>query len=430
MIVLTFPAWTDQLLEIAESAASGKVNGSSRLTRGRTADRLNCKAKLKLKYALDRDYPAKYQWNRYRTIGTATTAEKEKRTLCSAEYTDQLLSGTNESVAQPHGTTERKFLARSPNGTRGAHPVELKAIRPIVAASTVKATKRTPIDGATRFRPPVTVLKQPVVKLRNLDVSPKTPMDFREDTLDNRIDYIRSHFLNKLFADLNASRRTPITKPPYPSALPQQISAVCSSLAFQGFHPDLYLSSLHEVAVALRFWLCRLHVFLQLGSGQAWSADSAGTGMLGPDLSRWPVVMACRQITGSIWYVETGSESASEHSVVQPTSILARSLSIGIDRFIILEPSGEVIGRSPKVSAKDEADGRAQQLLHGCEIRSDWREYLEGEFQSHGLLSYVKTKDDHTYPGRISRAWRSKTKDKEQLDIAERAVYASCASER
>lgn len=97
--------------------------------------------------------------------------------------------------------------------------------------------------------------------------------DVKQDQFTaNRVEHIKCHFLNRLFRQLNANRRVPLVNPPYPTPIgyPSKSSALILDLAFQGFHPALFADKATPAfAVAMRFWLWRLHTSLQLGSGQS-----------------------------------------------------------------------------------------------------------------------------------------------------------------
>lgn len=219
----------------------------------------------------------------------------------------------------------------------------------------------------------------------------------------SRIQYIKSHFVNDLLTQLYSHRIRPIVGPPYPipAGFPKSLTA---ELAFQGLHPELYTTSTPEAfRVALRFWIARLHSSLQLGSGEAWSAQAGGMGVLGPDISTWPPITACTCAVGDIWAITT-NETGKQIS------------------YLVIGVIGEVIGHSRRLKGDEEG------LVKGCQLRGDWARYVQ-EGGGRELSALVKSKDPHGFPGGISKAWRAKQSDT-LVKVAERAVLASCALNR
>lgn len=219
----------------------------------------------------------------------------------------------------------------------------------------------------------------------------------------NRTTHVESHFLSDLLTQLNRHRIKPIVNPPYPS--PAGIpTSPAAHLAFQGLHPKLYTDvSPEEFEVALHFWIARLHSYMQLGSGEAWSGQAKGMGVLSPDLSTWPPIMGCQQVAGGVYVITTSEESRQV-------------------KYLIIGGIGEVIGHSRDVGADEEG------LVKGCRIRGDWAAYIADAGRS-DLLSLVKSKDTYGFPGGISKAWRV-GQAAHLVKIAEKAVLAACALNR
>jgi hypothetical protein len=172
-------------------------------------------------------------------------------------------------------------------------------------------------------------------------------------------------------------------------------------LAFQGLHPDVY-DTKDGFQVAIRFWIARMHSYMQLGSGEAWSGRAGGMGMLGPDLATWPPVLGVEKVTEEVWAVKTGEE-------------------IGEVRYLIMGEIGEVVASSKGITG-DEV------LVSGCVVRSDWAKYL-GSRDRKSLESMVKTKESYYFPNGVAKGWAAKQSEG-MVKIANRAVLASCALNR
>jgi hypothetical protein len=231
------------------------------------------------------------------------------------------------------------------------------------------------------------------------------PQDIEIDlsTFDARIEFIESHFLNTLFTLLHQYRAKSITSqfPCPPSFTNSTKYKLTSHLAFQGLHPDVY-DTKDGFQVAIRFWIARMHSYMQLGSGEAWSGRAGGMGMLGPDLATWPPVLGVEKVTEEVWAVKTGEE-------------------IGEVRYLIMGEIGEVVARSKGITG-DEV------LVSGCVVRSDWAKYL-GSRDRKSLESMVKTKESYYFPNGVAKGWAAKQSEG-MVKIANRAVLASCALNR
>jgi hypothetical protein len=231
------------------------------------------------------------------------------------------------------------------------------------------------------------------------------PQDIEIDlsTFNARIKFIESHFLNTLFTLLHQYRAKPITSqyPCPPSFNKSPKYKHTSHLAFQGFHPDIY-DTKDGYQVAIRFWIARLHSYMQLGSGEAWSGRAGGMGMLGPDMATWPAVIGVEKVTDEVWAVRTEEE-------------------IGEVRYLVMGEIGEVVASSKGITG-DEV------LVSGCVVRSDWAKYL-GSRDRRSLESMVKTKESYYFPNGVAKGWAAKQSEG-MVKIANRAVLASCALNR
>jgi hypothetical protein len=228
-------------------------------------------------------------------------------------------------------------------------------------------------------------------------------IDIDLSTTDHRIKFIESHFLNTLFTLLHQYRAKPITSqyPCPPSFTKSPKYRYISHLAFQGFHPDVY-DTKDGFQVAIRFWIARLHSYMQLGSGEAWSGRAGGMGMLGPDMATWPPVIGVERVTEEVWAVRTEEDS-------------------GEVRYLVMGEIGEVVASSKGITG-DEV------LVSGCVARSDWAKYL-GSRDRKSLESMVKTKESYYFPNGVAEGWAAKQSEG-MVKIANRAVLASCALNR
>jgi len=231
------------------------------------------------------------------------------------------------------------------------------------------------------------------------------PQDIEIDlsTFNARIKFINSHFLNTLFTLLHQYRAKPITSQyPCPTSFMKSSKYKHTShLAFQGFHPDVY-DTKDGFEVAIRFWIARLHSYMQLGSGEAWSGRAGGMGMLGPDMATWPPVIGVEKVTEGVWAVRTEED-------------------IGEVRYLLMGEIGEVVASSKGITG-DEI------LVSGCVVRSDWARYL-GSRDRKSLESMVKTKESYYFPNGKAKGWAAQQSEG-MIKIANRAVLASCALNR
>jgi hypothetical protein len=269
--------------------------------------------------------------------------------------------------------------------------------------TTTKSKARPSILTTQVARPRFTGL----VSTKPVDVPPPAPLprDIEIDlsTFNARIKFIESHFLNTLFTLLHRYRAKPITSqyPCPPSFNKSPKYKHTSHLAFQGFHPDVY-DTKDGFQVAIRFWIARMHSYMQLGSGEAWSGRAGGMGMLGPDMATWPAVIGVERVTEEVWAVRTEEE-------------------LGEVRYLVMGEIGEVIASSKGITG-DEV------LVSGCVVRSDWAKYL-GSKGRKSLESMVKTKESYYFPNGVAKGWAAKQSEG-MVKIANRAVLASCALNR
>ncbi|WWD20297.1 hypothetical protein CI109_104773 [Kwoniella shandongensis] len=226
----------------------------------------------------------------------------------------------------------------------------------------------------------------------------------------DRVAYIRSHFLNRLMTNLNKHRslssHSRRTDPKSETA-----DDVTSILAFRGIDQSIYgKGTAEDFAVAIRFWLFRLHVLMQLGCGEGWSSYGNGMGLPSPDLSSWPVVTSCKQISQHFWSIQT-TASQSDSAVTT---------------FLVLGLTGEVLGTS--------TGQQNSHKIEGCGARLDWYNFIArtpvGAASPTELLDQIKTKNDVDYPHGISRAWKTRVKDIVMVRIAQRVVAASVVLNR
>lgn len=289
----------------------------------------------------------------------------------------------------------------------------------------------------------------------------------------NRISHVSSHFVNRLFANLDAGRT-------FPDSDPARANAVggIPSLAFTGFHEDIYSTSNEDLQVALRWWIWRMHTALQLGSGEAWSAQGGGLGLLGPDMTTWPPVVACKQVATGIFCittlepprlpilpadVQTDSKTASKKAPkasrraksnrkssassapTEPVMPLTELIAV---KYLTIGITGEVIACSRRNMLPESGHDYPEQLLiEGCPVRPDWHAFLAARKlptppespTPQPLITLVKTKDANDAPHGISKAWRTRAEtaneangasDPETMDVAARVVLASCALNR
>lgn len=269
--------------------------------------------------------------------------------------------------------------------------------------TTIKSKARPSILTTQVARPRFTGL----VSTKPIEAPTPAPrpqdIDIDLSTFNARIKFIEFHFLNTLFTLLHQYRAKPITSqyPCPPSFIESPKYKHSSHLAFQGFHPDVY-DTKDGFQVAIRFWIARLHSYMQLGSGEAWSGRAGGMGMLGPDMATWPAILGVEKVTEEIWAVRTEEE-------------------IGEVRYLVMGETGEVIASSKGITG-DEV------LVSGCVIRSDWAKHL-GSRDRKSLESMVKTKESYYFPNGVAKGWAAKQSEG-MVKTANRAVLASCALNR
>jgi hypothetical protein len=257
---------------------------------------------------------------------------------------------------KPQDTTQAQSDPKAPSFWKTSTTTTKSKTRPSIL--TTQAT-RTRFTGLVSTKPVETSAPAPRPQDVEIDLS----------TFDARIKFVESHFLNTLFTLLHQYRAKPITSqyPCPPSFNESPKYKHTSHLAFQGFHPDVF-DTKDGFQVAIRFWIARLHSYMQLGSGEAWSGRAGGMGMLGPDMATWPAVIGVEKVTEEIWAVRTEEE-------------------IGEVRYLVMGEIGEVVASSKGITG-DEV------LVSGCVVRSDWAKYL-GSRDRRSLESMVKTKESY-----------------------------------
>ncbi|WVR08015.1 hypothetical protein IAU60_005059 [Kwoniella sp. DSM 27419] len=242
-------------------------------------------------------------------------------------------------------------------------------------------------------------------------------------TISQRVDFVRSHFVNQCCHLLNG-HRTFLGEEEASTPSSTGGSAV-QALCFRGLHPAFYeVTEPEAFVVAFRFWISRFHSLLSVGNGEAWSVMGHSLGHLGPDFSAWPRVVECRALTRDIWLVGTAP-----HPVGR--SYDHRSAADPITQFIVVAKNGGVIGSHDRPLWS--TSGHKNMPF----IRADWEAFIgEAQDKTGGhmgdIMSIIKTKDSHSYPCGISRGWLNRVahhKDCQELRrIAERAVLSSCAA--
>jgi len=322
-------------------------------------------------------------------------------------------STTQTSSAPPKPTTQAKAIPKPQSTSRppiAQKPQAIPKPQTVKTAVNTAATSKTkskavalPIKHAVKpkFRPLVQI--QPVQAIIQATRPEETIIDL--STLTARIKFTESHFLNTLFTYLHKYRAKSITGPQFPcppSFSKSKIYPQISHLAFQGFHPDIYNSDSDAFQAAIRFWLARMHSYMQLGSGEAWSSRAGGMGMLGPDMATWPPILKVEKVAGEVWAISTQEEE-------------------GEIKYLVIGEIGEVVASSKGAKGDEE-------LIHGCIVRSDWARYLAGSTQKN-FMSMVKSKESYDFPGGIAKAWSAKQSEG-SIKIANRAVLASCALNR
>jgi hypothetical protein len=302
-----------------------------------------------------------------------------------------------KSAAVP-GTTQsdsRPQAVAKPTSTKLPNKNKAKAATANLKSNSAAKPKFQALTRTKPVQPPIPVSQNQVIPIIDLT----TPIA--------RIEYLETHFLNSLFIKLHRYRAKPITGPCYPSPLSFSKSSKLpqlSHLAFQGFHPDVYFKIDSEgFNVALRFWIARMHSYMQLGAGEAWSANAGGMGMMGSDMATWPPIMGVERVSEEIWAISTEEED-------------------GKVRYLVIGEIGEVVVSSRGGGAE------GGELVSGCKLRNDWAKYLTASIRKK-LEAMVKTKDSYGFPSGVARAWSAK-QGEGMLKIARRAVLASCALSR
>lgn len=281
---------------------------------------------------------------------------------------------------------------------------------------------------------------------------------FPDATPRDRINHIRSHFLDRLFINLNQARDGPAALRP--------ASGSSGRLTFSGLRRELYDGDMEAFQVAVRWWIARLHTSLQLGSAQDWSTMAGGMGLLGPDMALWPAVAECKKIVDGIYLVVTETPLAPTLDAASDAAASRKGQCDGGDhqstephavasgRYLVLASTGDVIATSVPPSPTLQPFN-----IEGCAVRFDWYSYILGlsstSIQSatpsistrigpaavsgvrlSPIMSHVRSKDSVSAPSGISRAWRDKvcgTADgqaQDNLQVAERAVLSSCVLNR
>lgn len=350
----------------------------------------------------------------------------------------------------------------SPSKAPSAAPVRAlsKAKRPPQSNATMgaKLGRFLPLRARVTHNGNSSTSDQSLTKLTFPLTSLTSTEDFPEGIEQNRIEHVKSHFLNRLFIRLNATRSPPALVHPFPA--PYRYPGDWNGkLAFPGLHPDVFKLSNAAFEVAKRFWLARAHTMLQLGAGQDWSANAGGMGLLGPDMSQWPPVMNSVKILDDIYLVATQELDRRKDLHDSQTTPRRNAETKGQEErsatlvnYLVTAQTGDVIARSPRSPDSPQPSG-ALPLLLECDVRPDWYAFItstrasaagtapshsatrSAEFHS-SLLDRVKTKDTADFPHGINKAWASKAaatageSGDDHLRVAERAVLTSCMLNR
>lgn len=360
-----------------------------------------------------------------------------------------------------HGFTELLTLGPSKISNPTTQAIRKRAI------STHPALPRT---QASKFRPLVPVRKHVPVDPRKVvahDEIRLLSLSSHEDgSRADRIDHVRRHFLEGVFVHLKQYRNSALAPRSIGPAPPADGIA---QLSFLGFDSRIYDLKNAAFLVALRWWVSRLYIMLQLGSGQAWSAYGGGSGLLGPDMASWPVVVDCKELTRGVYTVTTmdsigkGPQSEeNQYPISKEESRCSKHVDSSLTRYLTIGATGEVLASSRHIAdgarAADEV-GKPRLIVDGCEVRPDWYTFLTsvgedsygialeedstihtaiyGKRGRKSLLSLVKTKNQHDAPSGINRSWAASMESTAvsiveipELLIAERAVLASCSINR
>nr|ODN91857.1 hypothetical protein L203_01110 [Cryptococcus depauperatus CBS 7841] len=300
-----------------------------------------------------------------------------------------------------------------------------ESARTMKTAARAKTSHESLLVSKKRFQP-LKKVKLPIVNSRqsqNLLLTTVVP-SLLLITSYNRVAYIRDHFLNGLFSNLNQHRIYPLERPQFSftGATPSDHEVL--ELAFQGIHPSLYDSVVPEedFRVAIRFWIFRLHMQMQQGCGEAWSVLGHEMGLSCPDLCQWPIVVSSKQLVENIWLIETSDFRQSSRYMCLTEESSDKGMTNSKSKYLVVGLTGEVISKSK--------DDQSLTVTEGCTARHDWYAYLKTFLDDKtSLLYYVKTKEDHEYPQGISKAWRKKAENTRQdlVEVAGRAVFTSCA---
>ena len=290
------------------------------------------------------------------------------------------------------------------------------------APSTSQATARRPTEAIriprARFVPPPLIIITPLIQKPVSSAASQRNAPIKLDTLADRMAYMKTHFLNDIFGQLIASRS---------SSQPSDDRPELSSLAFNGFDPDLYSKTSHEgFLVAIRFWIARLHTNMQLGSGEGRTSEGRNLVVLGSDLTSWPKVKNVDQISPDLWRVVTCTR------VSLPDGGLDTGAN-SISGYLILGETGELIATSPLLVDLPLTPER----LKKANVRQDWQAFIERQPSDKSeprLGDRIRTKNPSDLPAGVSKRWAKTALELadgvEMLAVAQRAVYTACASNR
>ena len=317
-------------------------------------------------------------------------------------------------------TTKSKAAATVIPVPTARSPVTQNKVKTAPTAS--QATAKRPNEAIriprARFVPPPRIIITPLIQKPASSAASQRSASIKLDTLTNRMAYMNTHFLNDIFGQLIAS---------HSSSQPSDDRPELSSLAFNGFDPDLYSKTSHEgFLVAIRFWIARLHTNMQLGSGEGRTSEGRNLVVLGSDLTSWPKVTNVDQISPDLWRVVTCTR----------VSVPEGNLDAGVHSIygsLILGETGELITTSPQLADLP----LTPEGLKKANVRQDWQAFIERQSSNMSeprLGDRIRTKNPSDFPAGVSKRWAKTALELadgvEMLAVARRAVYTACASNR
>jgi len=397
---------TDQPGPSSKSSNEGSAQGKEKIT-----DTTQSHAQQQQADSIDTSPP--YDGSADAPRSTTTKIAKTKEAAPTKPKAPKKTPAPDLSSTRPLAKAKPQVIPKP--GSHSKPPLSLKSQDIVQAQTDPKAptfwkTTTTITKPKSQARPSIQTARPRftgLVSAKPIDgprpASKPIEIEIDLSSTDLRIKFMESHFLNTLFTLLHQYRAKSITSQyPCPSSFTTSPKyKKTSHLAFQGFHPDVY-DTKDGFQVAVRFWIARMHSYMQLGSGEAWSGRAGGMGMLGPDMATWPAVIGVEKVTEEVWAVVTEEDS-------------------GEVRYLVMGEIGEVVASSKGITG-DEV------LVSGCMVRGDWAKYL-GSADRKSLELMVKTKESYYFPNGVAKGWAAKQSEG-MVKIANRAVLASCALNR